>query len=49
MPNSAPIISAATSSTIAIDAEMRKPERIAGIAPGMMILRTIDSHEMPND
>ena len=46
-PRSAPIISAATSSTIAIEAVTRKPDRIAGSAPGSTILRTIAPVDRP--
>ena len=34
---------------IAMDAEIRAPDRIAGSAPGKMILRTMDHQESPKD
>ncbi len=47
MPRSAPIISAATSSTMAIEAVTRKPLRIAGSAAGSTILRTMAARRRP--
>ena len=35
--------------TIEIETEMRNPARIAGRAPGRMILRTIEAQERPKD
>ena len=46
---SAPIISAATSRMMPMEAEILQPDRIAGMAPGRMILRTMDHQDRPKD
>src|SRR5215213_1208035 len=47
MPRSAPIISAATTSRSAIEAEIRKPDRMPGSAPGRSTLRTTSANGTP--
>ena len=48
MPRSAPIISAATSSTMAIEVVTRNPLRIAGSAAGSTIFRMIAACDSPH-
>lgn len=47
MPFSAPTISAETTSSRAIDVEMRKPARMEGSAPGRTTLRTMSAKGSP--